>query len=79
MKNAKSLLAISVVAFSLVITGCASTGATNSNNTNAAKKAGLGALAGAVLGAGISKATGGEKQDVMLPSVLHLVQALVLI
>lgn len=61
MKNAKSLLAISVVTSSLVITGCASTGATNSNNTNAAKKAGLGALAGAVLGAGISKATGGEK------------------
>lgn len=63
MKNLKSVFAVSAIASSLIITGCASTGTTTSSSSNAdlAKKSGLGALAGAVLGAGISKATGGEK------------------
>lgn len=62
MKNIKSLLAVSAIASSLVITGCATTGTTPAgSNADLAKKSGLGALAGAALGAGISKATGGEK------------------
>lgn len=59
----KKLLAVSAVSLSMILTGCASTGATNSNAANTAKKAGIGALAGAVLGAGISKATGGEHTE----------------
>ena len=49
------------IAASMVITGCASTGGASTGGNDTAKKAGIGALAGAVLGAGISKATGGEK------------------
>ncbi|TWV82981.1 OmpA family protein [Moraxella sp. VT-16-12] len=60
MKNAKSILAVGAIASSLVITGCASTQNAGSNSSTATK-VGLGTLAGAVLGAGISKATGGEK------------------
>lgn len=60
MKNAKSILAIGAVASSLVITGCASTN-TGAGNAGTGAKVGIGALAGAALGAGISKATGGEK------------------
>ena len=61
----KKLLTVSAVSLSMILAGCTTTG-TNSGSTNTgvsstAKKAGLGALAGAVLGAGISKATGGEK------------------
>ncbi|WII95541.1 OmpA family protein [Moraxella haemolytica] len=51
------LLAVSV-ASSVVIAGCASTGVQVNDN---AKKAGIGALAGALGGLVISKATGGEK------------------
>lgn len=68
----KKLLAVSAVSLSMILTGCASTGATNSNAANTAKKAGIGALAGAVLGAGISKATGGEhtERDAAIGAVL---------
>lgn len=57
----KKLLA-TAIASSMIITGCASTGAGLGNMTNneGAKKVGLGALAGAALGATISKATGGD-------------------
>lgn len=62
MKDVKSILAVSAIASSLVITGCASTSGTgNSTTASTATKVGLGTLAGAALGAGISKATGGEK------------------
>lgn len=69
MKKMK-LLAVSVLASSMVITGCASTGGSNAGNT--AKKTGLGALAGAAVGAAISKATGGEntERDAAIGAVL---------
>lgn len=74
MKNMKSLLAVSAVASSLVITGCASTGSNTgtSNSNSGLAKAGLGALIGAAAGAGISKATGGEKtgRDAAIGAVL---------
>lgn len=54
----KKILAVSAVSASMILTGCATTGSTTNGDT--AKKAGIGALAGAVLGAGVSKATGGE-------------------
>lgn len=57
----KKLLMTTAIAASMVITGCASTGGASTGGNDTAKKAGIGALAGAVLGAGISKATGGEK------------------
>lgn len=55
----KKILTVTAVCASVILTGCATTGATGTNNT--ATKAGLGALGGAALGAAISKATGGEK------------------
>ncbi|OOR90919.1 hypothetical protein B0181_04115 [Moraxella caviae] len=62
MNNKMKLLAVSALASSLVITGCASTGGTGSvANNQTAKKIGIGALAGALGGTAISKATGGEK------------------
>lgn len=72
MKNMKSLLAVSAIASSLVITGCTTTGTNSTANGDLAKKAGLGALVGAVAGAGISKATGGEKtgRDAAIGAVL---------
>lgn len=64
------LLAASALASSMVITGCASTGGVQVNDTT--KKAGLGALAGALGGAAISKATGGEQtgRDAAIGAVL---------
>lgn len=59
----KKLLITTITATSMVLAGCASTGGTGSTGGETAKKAGLGALAGAVLGAGISKATGGEHTE----------------
>lgn len=60
----KKILAVSAVSASMILTGCATTGSTTTGSTTTggetAKKAGIGALAGAVLGAGVSKATGGE-------------------
>ena len=72
MTNMKKMLITTAVATSMAITGCASTGS-NTGNTDTAKKAGLGALAGAVLGAGISKATGGEhtKRDAAIGAAIH--------
>lgn len=58
MKNMK-LLAVSVLASSVVLAGCNTTGG-GVQMSEGAKKAGIGALAGAVGGAVISKATGGE-------------------
>ncbi|MDO4450139.1 MAG: OmpA family protein [Moraxella sp.] len=55
----KKILTVTAVSASMILTGCATTGATGTNST--ATKAGLGALGGAALGAAISKATGGEK------------------
>lgn len=55
----KKILAVSAVSASMILTGCATTGSTTTGGETA-KKAGIGALAGAVLGAGVSKATGGE-------------------
>ena len=69
----KKLLAVTVMSASMVISGCATTGGTGSGQmSDTAKKSGLGALAGAVLGAGISKATGGEhtKRDAAIGAVL---------
>jgi len=54
----KKILTITAVSASMILAGCASTGTTGMNDTT--KKAGLGALGGAALGAAISKATGGE-------------------
>lgn len=64
-----NLLAVSALASSMVISGCASTG---NYNDDATKKAGLGALAGALGAAAISKATGGEKtgRDAAIGAVL---------
>ncbi|UNU73943.1 OmpA family protein [Moraxella nasovis] len=56
MKSVK-LFAVSALASTMVLTGCA-TG--NGTNGSTAKNAGLGALGGAVLGAVISKSTGGD-------------------
>lgn len=62
MKNFKQLLAVSAIASSMAITGCATTGSTaGAGMSDTAKKSGIGALAGAALGAAISKATGGEE------------------
>lgn len=58
MKNMK-LLAVSVLASSVVLAGCNTTGG-GVQMSEGTKKAGIGALAGAVGGAVISKATGGE-------------------
>lgn len=55
----KKIITVSVISASMILAGCASTGTTGVNDTT--KKAGLGALGGAALGAAISKATGGEK------------------
>ncbi len=69
----KKLLAVTVMSASMVISGCATTGGTGGGQmSDTAKKSGLGALAGAVLGAGISKATGGEhtKRDAAIGAVL---------
>ncbi len=56
----KKILTITAVSASMVLAGCAST-STGTGINDTTKKAGIGALAGAALGAGISKATGGEK------------------
>ena len=64
------LLAVTALASSMVITGCATTGGPVVNDQT--KKAGIGALAGALGGAAISKATGGEKtgRDAAIGAVL---------
>lgn len=70
----KKLLAVSAVSASMVLAGCASTGTgtTNPQMNDTAKKAGIGALAGAALGAAISKGTGGEHtgRDAAIGAVL---------
>lgn len=58
----KKLLLTSALATSMVLAGCATTGTTTPNGDKA-KGAGVGALAGAALGAAISKATGGEHTE----------------
>ncbi|MDO4441698.1 MAG: OmpA family protein [Moraxella sp.] len=70
MNTKMKVLAISALTSSMVITGCASTGGIQVNDN--AKKAGIGALAGALGGAAISKATGGEKtgRDAAIGAVL---------
>ncbi|MDO5652392.1 MAG: OmpA family protein, partial [Moraxella sp.] len=67
----KKVAIVSVLSAAMVMSGCAATQQAASNNSTA-KNAGLGALAGAVLGAGISKATGGEKtgRDAAIGAVL---------
>lgn len=64
------LFAVTALASSMVITGCATTGGPVVNDQT--KKAGIGALAGALGGAAISKATGGEKtgRDAAIGAVL---------
>lgn len=58
----KKLVLTSTLAASMILSGCATTGSTvPTGGNNTAKKAGIGALAGALAGATISKATGGEK------------------
>lgn len=56
----KKLAMATLVSGAVVLTGCASTG-TNGTTGMTQNKAALGGLLGAVAGAGISKATGGEK------------------
>lgn len=56
----KNLAIVGVLSASMLVTGCAATQTAMQGNSTA-KNAGLGALAGAVLGAGVSKATGGER------------------
>lgn len=70
MSNKMKLFAVSALASSMIITGCASTSGIQVNDQ--AKKAGIGALAGALGGAAISKATGGEKtgRDAAIGAVL---------
>ncbi|WP_294033640.1 OmpA family protein [uncultured Moraxella sp.] len=62
MKSMK-VLGVSVLAASVVLAGCASTSGTTGTTTTGAgiNKAVIGAVAGALGGAAISKATGGEK------------------
>ncbi len=62
------------LASGVILTGCASTNGTMGTVAN--NKAVLGALGGALGGAAISKATGGEKQVVMQRLVRHWVLAL---
>lgn len=70
MSNKMKLFAVSALASSMIITGCASTSGIQVNDQT--KKAGIGALAGALGGAAISKATGGEKtgRDAAIGAVL---------
>lgn len=56
----KKLAMVTLVSGAVALTGCASTG-TNGTTGITQNKAALGGLLGAVAGAGISKATGGEK------------------
>lgn len=56
----KKLAMVTLVSGAVALTGCASTG-TNGTTGMTQNKAALGGLLGAVAGAGISKATGGEK------------------
>lgn len=62
MKNMK-VLGVSVLAASMALTGCATSGATGTTvgTGTGINKAVIGAVAGALGGAAISKATGGEK------------------
>lgn len=70
MSNKMKLFAVSALASSMIITGCASTSGIQVNDQT--KKAGIGALAGALGGVAISKATGGEKtgRDAAIGAVL---------
>ncbi len=59
----KKLLMVSALASSMVLAGCATSTGTGTSSGTGINKAAIGALAGAIGGAAISKATGGEHTE----------------